>query len=87
MAGRWHWQDMLGRLDVRDALDQTYSNILSWFGDPALSEHTTVSSLMRIQTFRPVQGRGRRECFEYTHHCICTTHKPYYTAHPPHGTH
>ena len=31
MAGRW--RGMLGRLDVRDALDQTCLNILSCFGD------------------------------------------------------
>ena len=32
MTGRW--RGLLGRLDLRDALDQTYSRLLSYFSNP-----------------------------------------------------
>ena len=39
MEGRW--RDMLGRLDARDALDQSYSGALGTFSNPVSKSRLT----------------------------------------------
>jgi hypothetical protein len=53
---------------------KTIRNIVSCFGDPgsefALTYHCELIDEASMKIQANVQGRGQRDCFEYTHHCM-----------------
>ena len=63
MAGRW--QGMQVRLDARDARDQNYSRLFSYFSNRVRESLTYHGELIDENS-----GRGQRVCFFFFYHTL-----------------